>query len=461
MQQFSESAMRLYPFRDVRLTKRFVTLIDRFTENPSASIPEACCDKATTKATYRFLDTQSLTTTTIDTGMYAETIERISGQTTILSIQDTTQIDFTGHPATKGLGYLSKEHSRGSLLHTAFAASADGLPLGVLDRRMWIRDVEDYGKRVDRKKKRPKEKESYRWEETEAAVEARVPEHVHLVSISDREADIFDYIARPRRSRHDLLIRLSQNRCLAERSEHHNLFEHVDAMPVQGCRTLKVTDHKTGISRDAQLTYRWGTATIAAPKTGGSARQTPVMATIIVVREEHAPAGVKPVEWKLLTTIAVASFEEVLRIVQWYSFRWLIERFHYVLKSGCAIEKLQLETAARLERAIVMYMIVAWRLMYMTYLARIHPDESAAEILDPHEWEALHCTVHKTRIPPEQPPNVGEAIRMIAKLGGFLGRKGDGAPGVKVIWRGYRRLMDIADTYRLFVYDVKKDVGNG
>jgi hypothetical protein len=448
-----------YDFNNAKLTKRFSMLLDCFTESPVASIPEACRDKAAIKAAYRFFSSKSFSTKAIYRGMTTETVQRIPSKTTLLSIQDTTLLDFRTHPATTGLGYLSKKDSHGMLLHTAFAVSEAGLPLGVLDARMWTRNGAQYGKRANRRAKGTAEKESSRWLETEAAVEAHVPSDVSLVSISDRESDIYDYIARPRRAGHDLLIRLCQNRRMADRDEHRLLFEHLDSLPVQHQCTITVTDHTTGKSRQASMTYRWDTVTLVPPRNGVASERHPVTVTVILVREVDAPENVTPIEWKLLTTLAVNTIEDVLRIVRWYSYRWLIERYFYALKSGCAIEKLQLETAERLERAIVTYMIVAWRLMYMTYKARIDPDASAEEILAPHEWEALYCTIHKTQTPPAQTPTMREAVRMIAQLGGFLGRKRDGEPGMKVTWRGFRRLMDIAATYKLFVYDRKERCG--
>lgn len=120
-----------------------------------------------------------------------------------------------------------------------------------------------------------------------------------------------------------------------------------------------------------------------------------------------------------------------------------------MLKSGCGIEQLQLEAAARLERALAICCIVAWRLLWLTYQARQTPNRPCTEILARHEWQALVCTVQGTPVPPTEPPSLHEAVRMIAQLGGFLARKGDGEPGVKTIWRGLIRLNDIAATWLL------------
>ncbi len=165
--------------------------------------------------------------------------------------------------------------------------------------------------------------------------------------------------------------------------------------------------------------------------------------------EEEPPLGVEPITWLLLTTLEINSIEDVKQYVRWYSYRWLIERYHYVLKSGCNLEKLQLKTAHRLEMALSTYAIVAWRLLWLTYQARCAPESSCEEVLQPHEWQALYATIHGQVDPETTPPTVAEVVRWIAQLGGFLGRKGDHSPGVKVLWRGLSRLHDIVQTWLL------------
>lgn len=139
-----------------------------------------------------------------------------------------------------------------------------------------------------------------------------------------------------------------------------------------------------------------------------------------------------------------------VQCVEWYTKRWIIERYHYALKSGCQVEDLQLESRESVERALAIYCIIAWRLLYMTYTARDEPDVSCTKVLSNDEWEALWCFTNKTTTPPKKPPSLTEAIRLIAIMGGFLGRKSDGQPGIMTIWKGLRRLDDITETYCIF-----------
>ncbi len=181
---------------------------------------------------------------------------------------------------------------------------------------------------------------------------------------------------------------------------------------------------------------------------------------VIEAIEQAPPDGETAVHWRLVTTLPVGSFAEARVVIGYYSQRWLIERYHFVLKSGCRVEELQLATAARLERAVATLTAVAWRLLYVTLLARSEPESSCAQVLTAPEWQSL-CAVQKGEVPPEA-PTLSEAVVLIACLGGFLNRRGDGAPGVKVLWRGLRRLSDIASTWALAQdYRPPPLVGNG
>jgi hypothetical protein len=164
--------------------------------------------------------------------------------------------------------------------------------------------------------------------------------------------------------------------------------------------------------------------------------------TCVIAREIGAPPGVKPIEWRLVTNREAITFEAVVELIGWYRARWEIELLFLVLKEGCRVEALQLSTMERLERALALFLVVAWRIMRLMRLGRTLPDLDASLLLEPEEWQAAYILARK-RVP-RMPPRLNEVIRLIAKLGGFLGRKSDGEPGVKTIWRGLQRVMDFA-----------------
>ncbi len=269
-----------------------------------------------------------------------------------------------------------------------------------------------------------------------------------VVTIADREADIYDLFALPRREGAHLLIRGAHNRRVSHEARY--VWQAVRSSAVSGEMTVEVGRKDGHPPRLARVTVRHTSLFLQPPRhRRGRAALSPIPVHVILAEEEHPPPGANAVCWLLLTTLTVSTFEEAVQCVRWYSYRWLIERYHFVLKSGCRLEELQLEEAQRIERALATYCIVAWRLLWLTYEARQNPDASCETALERHEWQALYGTIHQTPLVPDTPPTLGQAVRWIAQLGGFLGRKHDGDPVVKTIWQGMRRLHDIANTWQL------------
>lgn len=163
-----------------------------------------------------------------------------------------------------------------------------------------------------------------------------------------------------------------------------------------------------------------------------------------MAREIGAPAGTKPVEWRLLTNREAPTAADVVELIDWYRARWEIETFFHVVKNGCRIEALQLSAIERLERALALFMVVAWRIAHLMRTGRTCPDLDATLFFDPDEIRGAYLLTKKK--PPITPPTLNEVLRLIATLGGFLARKGDGEPGVKTLWLGLQRVMDAAAT---------------
>jgi hypothetical protein len=459
---WSALELRHVDLGDRRLNRRLVRLVDDLTHRPEASVPLASGDWAATKAAYRFWDNPRVDPDDIRAAHRHSTLERLPDPEDgpILAIQDTTSFDFTDHPDTTGLGYLGHRKRSGLWLHSVLAATSAGVPLGLIDQRTWVRDPATLGKRAQRNKKETADKESQRWLDALAATETAVPAGHTVVTVADREADFYDLFAAPRRPGSHLLIRAKPRRRV--RHVERLLGHAVRANAAAGTMTVDLPRGDDRPPRRANLTIRFATLDIAPPSTHPRRKQLPhLRLTAILAEEENPPQGQKPVCWWLVTTLPIASLADAEQAVRWYARRWLVERYHYVLKSGCRIEQLQLETAERLERALATYAIVAWRLLGLTYEARHHPNESCATVLPQEEWQVLHRVVQKTETVPAQPPSLRQAVRQIARLGGFLARKGDGEPGVKTIWRGLRRLEDLVTGWRLSHENpTSRDVGN-
>ena len=167
----------------------------------------------------------------------------------------------------------------------------------------------------------------------------------------------------------------------------------------------------------------------------------PRYVTVVVTEEIKPPKGEEPITWILLTNLPATSKKQALEKVQWYLCRWEIEIYFRVLKSGCKIEKLQLERKERIEPALSMYMIVAWRVMYLTMLGRQCPDLPCDLVFEKEEWQAVYL-VATQKAPPQEPPTINTILRMLAGFGGFLDRKCDGEPGPQTIWIGLQRSRD-------------------
>jgi len=455
----AERELRTLKLGDKRRERRAKELLSALLKAPHASIPVACGDPAEVKAAYRFLDS-AVDPGAIRAAHADATVERARGAKRVLVAQDTTSLDYTCLPGTTGLGPLESMFLRGLRVQSLLLMDEAGVPLGLVHQHVWARE-EGEQKRGTRRKRLPQEKESWRWREGFEAAQARIPAETEVIGIADRESDIYFVLAMPRRAGMDLLIRSAHDRAVV--GEHGRLRAQVAASPVLGRyeTTLQRTHHRP--PRTATLEVQATPVTVRAPLhgTNGKGAAPEVEVTAVLVREVgEVPKGQKPVEWLLLATWPVRTLAEAIECAQLYAHRWKVERYHYVLKSGCEIEDLQLETADRLARALALYSVVAMQILRLGYVGRATPEAPCTEVLEEREWRVLVAmSGQKKQKDVRRPPTLREAIRMIARFGGFLGRKGDGEPGVKSLWTGWRRLQDfVLAAERL---STRQDVGNG
>src|ERR671924_445822 len=391
---------------DERRTTRLVELAYALGQHPTAALPEACGDGSMLKAAYRFFDNDGIAPQDILQSHGEATSTRLGAVPVVLAVQDTTAVNWTRHPATQGVGPLGHTACHGLLVHTTLAITPERVPLGLLAQQVWARDPADVGKRARRKQLPISQKESQKWLHSLDAVYTAHDCYptTRLVSVGDREADVYDVLAAPRPAGVDLLIRAAWDRC------------------VQGAER-----------------YVW--ATVTAQPVGAHLQ--------LKVPHRGPPADVTPIEWLLLTTVAVDTVDDATQCVQWYSCRWGIEVWHRILKSGCRIEARQLASGERLQRCLTLYSVIAWRIFYATMLARAVPDMPCSVLLDLDEWRALYCAIHQCPTPPAAPPSLEQAIRWIAQLGGFVGRRRRDQPGTETLWRGFQHLMDLTKMYRI------------
>jgi hypothetical protein len=434
---------------DPRRIQRLIEIATLLAAQPQASFPQACGDKAMLKATYRFFDNDQIDPQQILESHINATSERISAVDWVLAIQDTTELNFSHHPATENLGPLSGWKARGLLAHTTLAMTPDRVPLGIIAQQVWARDPSDVGKKARRKSEPIENKESYKWIVGLNRVIEMGTQHpnTHFVNIADRESDVYDLFIVDRPENVDLLIRASWNRRVAHEEKY--LFNHVEVQPVAKTITVEIPRRASVPARPAHLEIRFCPLTLCPPKhrKAENLRQIEVFAVYAV--EPNPPAGIEPIEWLLLTTLEVATVSSALDKIEAYACRWGIEVLHKVLKSGLRIEDRQLQQADRLHRCLTVFSVIAWRILYATMLCRTVPDAPCTALLDPDEWQALFCRIHQNPTLPQQPPTLNEAVGWIAQLGGFLGRNSDGQPGVTVLWKGFLALTHLTAMYRI------------
>jgi hypothetical protein len=446
MNPFLSHELRFADLGDERLNRRLERLVTALADKPAASVPDALGDWGQAKAAYRFWDNDRVAPADIRDAHRRATVARLPEEGAVLAIQDTTSFNFSDHKAVRGLGYLSRRHRRGLWAHTLLAATGDGVPLGVVHQEVWARPPRRFGRRRTRTRRRTAHKESRRWLTALREAAALAGPRRCVVVVADREADLFDLFAAPRPAGVDLLVRAKPRRRLHR--DARLLGEAAAAAPVLATLTVTLPRADDRPARTAALALRAAAVTLERPSAHPRRRfLRPVPAWVILAEQTDASPGEAPLRWLLLTTRPALTPEAAVQAVRWYSRRWLIERLHFVLKSGCRIEELQLETAARLQRALATYLIVAWRLLWLTYEARRGPEGPAATVLDATEQEVLR---RHFRLPPDgRAPTLREAVRLVARLGGFLNRWGDGEPGVKCLWRGWRQLQAMVRGYRL------------
>lgn len=408
-----------------------IRLVEALSAQPTGSIPVASGGYAETKAAYRLLDNPALEWREILEAHTQRTVERMQGHEVALCIQDTTELDFTSQPGIAGLGRLSYEAQHGLYVHPTLVVTPQGLALGVVDAWLWARAP----------KGEAAVKESVRWVEgyeIVADLAEQTPE-TRLVYLADREGDLRALMDAAARRGHpaDWLVRATHNR---NTDAGEKLWARVEQTSALGAVEFTLPTAPGRPARQVgQTLYR---ETVTLPVRKGVPT---VMVTALLVREENPPAGEKPVEWRLLTNRSAETPEAVVELIEWYRRWWLVEICFRVLKSVCRVESLQLATLERLERlerALVIYLIIAWRILHLVPWGRECPDLSCEVVFDPEEWQAAWIVAHREK-PPNTPPPLGYMTQLIAGFGGFLGRKGDGHFGPKALWEGIQSVYAI------------------
>ncbi len=374
---WAEAELSRADLGDKRRNKRLIKIVSDLVEQPNESVPQASRDNAAMQGMYEFWANRRIKASEIIEAHTIATIERIQKYERILVIQDKTELDLGQRKRTRGIGGISHQGAKGIQVHNVLAVSSDGVPLGLLEQKDWVREKVRKGKGEKDRRRAIVEKESQRWLDSLKNSENVIPKEIEIITIADREADIYELFAQPRREGSHLLIRAAQNRRVKKgNGEIEKLFETVRLVESCGSKTLELQRTPRRRARKAKLSVKFTTLELQPPEHSQDRKTQPgIKVQAVLAEEENPPPGEKAISWLLLTTLPVSNYTDACDCLEKYAHRWLIERYHYVLKSGCRVEELQLETAERMEKALATYAIVAWRLLWLTYEARKNPEK--------------------------------------------------------------------------------------
>lgn len=436
---------------DARRTARVVKMATALAQSPGGTLPDPISNWAELKAAYRLLNNPEITFERLLRSHWTRTQLACSARGEYLLIEDTTELDYTGHESVQGLGRIGNDGGRGFFLHTTLAArvercSAEGEPVLNIQGLFWQQlmtrtDATRIG-RISKNERLKGPRESDRWA---AALEQSggPPPGVKWTYIADRESDVAEVFAKMREHDLDFIVRSSQPRATVAKEGH--VFALASQAPVKGSFEVPLRARPGQAARTALVQVRAREVTIRGPYRPGKKMPAETM-NVVEIKELHPPQGVEPLCWVLLTSWPCGTLQQCRAVAQTYAARWLIEEYHKALKSGTGVEQSQLESAHALHALLAVLSLVAVRLLGLKMAARAEPDKAVeAELLGENVWAVLAKKCGK----PQGGWTQRATLVCIAKLGGFLARKGDGDPGWLTIWRGWRRLVALTEGYSL------------
>ena len=441
---------------DERLNRRSERIIEALGADPQASVNAACDGWSDTLAAYRFFDNQAVDPSRILKPHLDATKRRMRAHPVVLILQDTTELDFSGHAADDA-GCLNRDDRFGLYDHTHLAVTPERLCLGVVGEEQFDRRPESLGKARQRRTLPIEQKESFRWLSgyrlaSQLACECS---DTQIVSIADSEADIYDIFleAEQHATPADFVIRAKEDRSTPESDPdsgpavYRKVRAEVSASEIRATRTIDLPQTPKRKARKADLEIRALQVEVKPPH--ARSHLPSVTYNVVLVEEVNGPGDGTDVSWLLITTLPIDSVEEILRVIDYYVARWIIEVYFRTFKTGCRVEEIQLETTARIKRCLAFYKIIAWRVMYLTYLNRECPSLPCTAVFDESEWKSVWRVTTQQELP-ETPPTLSEFIALLARLGGYNNRSCEPHPGPQTIWVGIRRMTDFATAWLAF-----------
>jgi Transposase DNA-binding/Transposase DDE domain len=463
-QQFGECMLG-----DVRRTQRLVDYAARQVAQPEASTNAVCAgDDVVAEGAYRWLRNSAIDPKAVDEGPFQATARICQQCELTLAIQDTTTLTYSHAIADQfgTVGVVEGHRVSGMLAHSTLMVDAHSRePLGLIDQQRWSRPLTEARSKPRRqkitgehKKRAYEEKESVKWEQASQRMSSRLQCLTNVITVCDREADIYDYLVYLTVQNRRFVIRAAQDRCLATRKGH--LFDMIARQPVVGKRMVHIGQRGAQKGRGKQekrgnrrartscMLVRALPVELARPANRGDGPES-LHVSVVYLRERHAPKGEAPAEWILLTTESISSYRQIEKVIGYYECRWLIEEFHKAWKTGCRIEQRRLQSIGNLERMMAVTAPIAVRLLQIHSLVKSRPTEPCSAVLSTPQWQCLSAKMDPERPIPKRPPTIVWALEAIARLGGWRDTKRSGRIGWQTLWRGWARLQELAEGWNL------------
>lgn len=442
---------------DRRLTNRLIHSAARIAAHPEKPFNQVF-DWNELRGFYNVCHKEAATLSAIQGPHWLQTRQAMSQHPWVLILHDTTEMDFTGHAALQGAGPIGEGHGRGFLQHNSLAVLPEPRHvLGLAFQQWYVRKEAPKDEHTSQRKRR--ERESQLWLRGIEAT-GRPPEGCRWVDVGDRGADIYEAMVASQAQGHDFLFRVTQNRQVwtsEARGDLTTLRDYVCSLAGQGRDVVEIPARGGRAARDAEVELAATPVWIPAPSgTLQRAEQPVVAAWVVRIWEANPPAGVEGLEWILITSVPTKTIDALCERRDWYACRWMVEVFHDIEKNGCSEEDRRFETAGRMEACLAILSMVAVRIFQLRTALEAQPTAPAEQVATQEEIQVVRSIVKQTK----GPFTVKEFVHGVARLGGFLGRKHDGSPGVKTLWRGYQRLQDLLLGYQLRESSRGKDVGN-
>jgi Transposase DNA-binding/Transposase Tn5 dimerisation domain len=443
--------------------ERAVKIAAAMAADPSGTLPKQMGSEANLHAAYRFLQTPQVSYEELMRPHLEQTRGAMREQERVLLIQDTTEVNYQPHPRTTGLGPVGNGKGHGFLLQSVLAVEpASRQVLGLAHQEPFLRQPVPKGE--TRRQRETRQREAQVWERSVQAI-GEPPAGVQWIHVGDRYSDMFPFLWACRQQHCDFVVRAAQDRCVdllveqadakVSRPSHHkrrpdqdppqHLFEVVSNWVAVGEQDLELEATKQSKARTAHVLISFGSLRLLPPDTQQSRSLPPLVVWVVHVWEPEPPDGVEGLSWVLLTSVPVLTVEQAWERVDWYRARWIVEDYHQGLKTGCRIEERQLQSYEGLRRLLGLLAPLAVRLLQLRAASRQDPQQPAIQVLP----AAVVAVVAAKAGLPVGGLTAQQCWYSIARLGGYLGRKGDGPPGWKTLWRGWLQVQTLLEGVHL------------